>query len=76
MTRRDMMKRKTMRYGRKSMVMNGKVLRPSDHMMVGATACMLFISYKMAFYSPVYALLLSWFHMKLFDVYAVWRRNE
>lgn len=69
------MKREIMRYGKRSMVMNGKLLQPSDHMMVGVTACMLFICYKMAAYSPVYALLLSWFHMKLFDVYAVWRRN-
>jgi hypothetical protein len=64
-----------MKNGRKSMVMSGKLLRPSDHMMVGVTACMLYICYKMAYYSPVYALLLSWFHMRLFDVYCFWRKN-
>ena len=64
-----------MKNGRKSMVMNGKVLRPSDHMMVGMTACMLFICYKMMWMYPFVAGMLMWFNMKCFDVYAVWRRN-
>ena len=44
--------------------------------MVGMTSCMLFVCYKMAYYSPVYAMLIGWFNMRLFDMYAVWRRND
>ena len=64
-----------MKNGRKSMVMSGKVLRPSDHMMVGVTACMLFICYKMMYFSPVYATLLCWVNVRLFDAYGFWRKN-
>lgn len=70
------MKRKTMKNGKRSMVMSGMMLRPSDHMMVGVTACMLYLCYKMAAYSPVYAFLLTWFNMRLFDTYALWRKND
>lgn len=57
------------------MVMNGKLLQPSDHMMIGVTACMLFICYKMMWMYPFAAGMLMWFNMKCFDVYCLWRKS-
>ena len=50
-------------------------MTPSDHMMVGVTACMLFICYKMMWMYPFVAGMLMWFNMKCFDVYCLWRKS-
>ena len=56
--------------------MSGMMLRPSDHVMVGVTSIGLFVCYKMFSYAPVYALLLTWFNMAMFNTYCLWRKNE
>ncbi len=52
------------------------VLTTRDHMMVGITACMLFVCYKMFASAPLFAFFLTWFNMSLFNSYCIKRRDD
>ena len=55
---------------------NGDLMEPRDHMMVGITSCMLFISYKMMFIYPFVAGMCMWFNIRMFNHYCMWRKSE
>jgi len=53
-----------------------KELTTQDHVMVGLTALMLFIAMKLVVFSPIWAGLMIWFNMAMFDRYGKRRRDE
>ena len=53
-----------------------KELTTQDHVMVGLTSIMLFIAMKLVAYSPIWAGLMIWFNMEMFDRYGRKRRDE
>ena len=53
-----------------------KELTTQDHVMVGLTSIMLFIAMKLVVFSPIWAGLMIWFNMAMFDRYCRRRRDE
>ena len=64
-----------MRNGKRSMVMSGKRMTTGDHVMVGVTSIGLFVCYKMMLTNPVFATLLVWFNIRMFERYCMRRKN-